>query len=189
MSVLLKMENITKVYNEGGHGQFKALDNVSFRVGTGEFVSIAGKSGSGKSTLLNIIGLLDDFSSGQYYLNEMPIATHTEGELAAIRGKNIGFVFQRYNLITNKTIIDNIALPLYYQRVRKDRGYLLAEEVLDKVGLGGKKNLYPYQLSGESVSARQLAEPSLQVLRSYWPMSQREHSIHATQKRGRKKPV
>ena len=149
-----------------GSEQVYANDNINLKIYRGEFVAIVGKSGSGKSTLMNIIGALDKPTSGKYLLNGKDTSQMTDDELADIRNKTIGFIFQQYNLLPKLTLIENVELPLLYAGVKLVERKRRALESLGKVGLKEKYNQFPNQLSGgqqQRVSiARALAgNPSL----------------------------
>jgi putative ABC transport system ATP-binding protein len=126
----------------------KALDHASLTVNDGEFVSIVGPSGSGKSTMMNIIGCLDIADSGEYLLDDIPIEDYTENELAQIRSKKIGFVFQSFNLIPQLTAAENVELPLIYQRVRKSERKRRVMDALERVQLTKRMHHLPSELSG-----------------------------------------
>lgn len=144
---MIYLENICKSYAMG-ELNVPVLKSISLKIKAGEFVAIMGPSGSGKSTLLNIIGLLDTMDTGSYYLNSEPVDGATEDELAVIRNKAIGFVFQMFNLIPRISAGRNVALPLLYAGVpRRDRKHLAAE-ALESVGLGNRLSHLPAQLSG-----------------------------------------
>lgn len=147
MSKILDMKNITKIY-EMGSEKVVALDNVSISINTGEFVSILGPSGSGKSTLMNIIGCLDTPTKGEYILSDKKVAGLNEKELANIRNKEIGFIFQSFQLLPKLTAAKNVELPLIYAGVNLNRRKEISREILSKVGLGDKANNLPTQLSG-----------------------------------------
>ena len=144
---MLEVKNISKIYN-GGAVQTKALDNVSFKIKEGEFVAIMGPSGSGKSTLMHILGALDLPTSGKYILNGTSVENMSDDELSDIRNKEIGFVFQAYNLLPRTKALKNITLPLAYAEVSKKERIKKATELLESVGLGNKLNNAPNQLSG-----------------------------------------
>lgn len=147
MNAIIDMKNISKTYNSSA-SPVKALDKVSLEILEGEFVAIVGKSGSGKSTLMNIIGCLDTADSGQYYLLDKAVATMDEKALAKVRRKHIGFVFQKFNLIPNLTALENVALPLVYQGVKKEKRDFLCKKALDDVGLLERAGHLPNELSG-----------------------------------------
>lgn len=162
---LIEMQNIYKIYIMGDEKLY-ANDNVNLTIDKGEFVAIVGKSGSGKSTLMNIIGALDKPTSGKYYLNGKDTSTMKDDELAEIRNKMIGFIFQQYNLLPKLTLLENVELPLLYAGVGLDERKKRALASLSRVGLKEKSKQYPKQLSGgqqQRVSiARALAgNPSL----------------------------
>ena len=162
---LIDIRNEYKIYIMGTE-QVYANDNINLKISIGEFVAIVGKSGSGKSTLMNIIGALDKPTSGKYYLNGRDTSTMTDDELADIRNKTIGFIFQQYNLLPKLSLLENVELPLLYAGVKQAERRKRALESLGRVGLKEKYNQYPNQLSGgqqQRVSiARALAgNPSL----------------------------
>ena len=134
-------------YMEGGNSQL-VLKNINFKIFSGEFVAIMGQSGSGKSTLMNILGCLDKPSKGCYCLDGNDIETKDDKELAEIRGKKIGFVFQNFNLMMKRSIADNVSLPLVYQKVPEKERYKRALEMLKKVKLLGYQKRPPSQISG-----------------------------------------
>ena len=144
---ILKMEDITKIYRMGDE-ELKALDDVNFTVGRNEFVSVLGPSGSGKSTLMNIIGCLDTPTTGTYILNGTPVRDMDEAELARIRNREIGFIFQQFNLLARLTAEENVELPLIYSGVGQKERRERARDMLNRVGLGDKLLNYPNQLSG-----------------------------------------
>ena len=144
---MIKIENVTKVFKLGNE-KIYALNDVSFSVEKGEFVSIIGPSGSGKSTLMNIIGLLDIPSSGNYYLDGKDVSKLTDNDLALFRSKSIGFVFQNFNLLPKLTALENVMVPLLYQGYKNSEAKELAKESLKKVGLSHRYNHLPNQLSG-----------------------------------------
>lgn len=144
---MIQVKNISKVYNSETV-KTQALDNVSFKIDKGEFIAIVGPSGSGKSTLMHILGALDVPSSGQYILNSKNVENLNDDELAEIRNKEIGFIFQSYNLLPRTSALKNVILPMMYAGVPKKERRKKAEELLDLVGLSDKLENYPNQLSG-----------------------------------------
>ena len=144
---MIQLTDICKNYQIGSE-IIHALDHATLHVAEGEFVSIIGPSGSGKSTLMNIIGCLDVADSGEYILDGIPIEDYTERELARIRNRKIGFVFQNYNLIPKLTATENVELPLIYQGVKRSEREQRVWEALTRVGLESRANHYPTELSG-----------------------------------------
>lgn len=145
--VMIRFENVSKIYEMGGE-EVRALDGANLHINQGEFVSIIGPSGSGKSTMMNIMGCLDTADEGTYMLDGIPIEDYTEKELAAIRNKKIGFVFQNFNLIGNMTAEENVELPMIYQKISaKDRRERV-HEALERVKLYERRKHRPSQLSG-----------------------------------------
>lgn len=144
---LISMRNIVKEYRVG-ETRLRALDNVSLDIEQGEFVAIVGQSGSGKSTLMNILGCLDVPDKGKYTLNGNDILTEKEGRLSKIRNREIGFIFQSFNLITSLSAIENVELPLIYRGIKKNKRKHLAERALALVDLEGRAKHLPGQLSG-----------------------------------------
>ncbi|MBO4450162.1 MAG: ABC transporter ATP-binding protein [Clostridiales bacterium] len=143
----IQLREVCKNYQVGTE-VIHALDHVSLDIFEGEFVSIIGPSGSGKSTLMNIIGCLDIADDGAYALDEIPIEDYTEDELAAVRNKKIGFVFQNFNLIPKLTAEENVELPLIYQKMKKADREKKVEEALKRVKLDHRASHYPTELSG-----------------------------------------
>ena len=143
----IQLREVCKNYQVGTE-VIHALDHVSLDIFEGEFVSIIGPSGSGKSTLMNIIGCLDIADDGAYALDEIPIEDYTEDELAAVRNKKIGFVFQNFNLIAKLTAEENVELPLIYQKMKKADREKKVEEALKRVKLDHRASHYPTELSG-----------------------------------------
>ncbi len=144
---MIRLENINKSYQVGG-GKLHVLRDVALQVDEGEFVSIMGSSGSGKSTLLNILGILDDYDSGEYWLGDTLVRDLGQRKAAHYRSRHIGFVFQSFNLLPFKTALENVALPLYYQKVGRKERLAVAAEQLEKVGLLNWKDHRPSELSG-----------------------------------------
>ena len=147
MSEILNMKDVVKCYYLGGEEQV-VLDNVCLKLNKGEFVSILGPSGSGKSTLMNIIGCLDVPTSGKYILSGNDVEDLDEKELARIRNKEIGFVFQSFQLLPRLTALENVELPLIYKGIAAGERKKLASQILERVGLKDKMRNYPNQLSG-----------------------------------------
>jgi len=145
---VIAMDSICKHYEPSPGVITPVLKNVNLYIGAGEFVSIMGPSGSGKSTLMNILGTLDRPSSGIYMLDDTNINDHDDTELATIRNHTIGFVFQGFNLLPRRTLIDNIALPLFYSGEQKAERIRRADHYLEVVGLSSHRNYTPTQLSG-----------------------------------------
>ena len=144
---MILLRDVCKTY-QVGEEPVHALDHASLEVRDGEFVSIIGPSGSGKSTLMNIIGCLDTADRGAYLLDDLPIEDYTENELAKIRSRKIGFVFQSFNLIPQLTAAENVELPLIYQRVKKAERRRRVAEALERVQLTGRIHHLPAELSG-----------------------------------------
>jgi putative ABC transport system ATP-binding protein len=143
---MIKFEHIHKTYP--GAQPLHVLKGIDMNIEEGEFVSIMGASGSGKSTMLNILGILDDYDSGDYYLDGKLIKNLSETKAAEYRNHMIGFVFQSFNLITFKNALENVALPLYYQGVTRKKRQIMAMEYLDKMGLKDWWHHFPNELSG-----------------------------------------
>ena len=144
---IITMTDITKVYSVGGE-EVRALDGANLTIREGGFVSIIGPSGSGKSTLMNIIGCLDVADSGEYILDGQSIEQYSEEELAKIRNKKIGFVFQNFNLLSRMSAFSNVELPLIYQRMHVSERKEKAQRALDRVGLSDRSSHKPAELSG-----------------------------------------
>jgi len=144
---MIRLTNIHKSYITGSN-KLHVLKGIDLHIKEGELVSIMGSSGSGKSTLLNILGLLDNHDDGTYILNNQEIKTMSETKAAKLRNDLLGFVFQSFNLITFKNAMENVALPLYYQKVSRKKRNKLAVEYLDKMGLKEWAEHMPNELSG-----------------------------------------
>ena len=144
---LIDLENVWKVYRMG-EVEVPALQGVTVQIKKGDFVAVIGASGSGKSTMMNLIGCLDLPSKGQVYLKSRDIAKLTESDLASLRGKSIGFVFQQYNLIPSITAFENVMLPMEFQNMDEEQAFRRSKEILDLVGLSDKLDHLPTQLSG-----------------------------------------
>lgn len=144
---LIKLENVVKIYDLGAE-KVHALRGINLEIEKGEYVAIMGPSGSGKSTLMNIIGCLDTPTSGRYFLNGINVSELDDNELARIRNKEIGFVFQTFNLLPRADALHNVELPLIYAGVPGDVRKKLAREALEMVGLGDRLHHKPNELSG-----------------------------------------
>ena len=145
--VLIRLENISKVFHTD-EVETHALDNVNLDIADGEYVSIAGPSGSGKTTLLSILGLLDTPTSGEYMLAGQPVANLSPADRARVRNRQIGFIFQAFNLIGDLTVFENIELPLTYRGMTAEERKMRVHNSLEQVGLAHRANHYPSQLSG-----------------------------------------
>jgi putative ABC transport system ATP-binding protein len=144
---MIRISNLHKSYTTGSNS-LHVLKGINLTIAAGEMVSIMGSSGSGKSTLLNILGILDAYDAGEYYLNDTFIGNLSETKAAWYRNQMIGFVFQSFNLISFKNAMENVALPLYYQKVSRKKRNSIAMEYLEKVGLTDWAEHLPSELSG-----------------------------------------
>jgi putative ABC transport system ATP-binding protein len=144
---MVELKNISKVYKMGIE-LVHALDDVSLKINDGEFVAIIGPSGSGKSTLMNVIGCLDKPTSGEYLLNEKDVSKLNEDQLATVRNRSIGFVFQQFNLLNRSSALRNVELPLRYSSVNGHERHQRAEAALESVGLKDRMGHKPVELSG-----------------------------------------
>jgi putative ABC transport system ATP-binding protein len=144
---VLRLEKVNKYYRVGTHS-LHVLRDIELEVADGEFVAIMGASGSGKSTLLNILGILDDYDSGDYWLGDTLIRNLTERKAANYRNRFIGFVFQSFNLLPFKTALENVALPLYYQGITRRKRNQIATQYLERVGLRDWAEHTPAEMSG-----------------------------------------
>ncbi|MCY1713341.1 ABC transporter ATP-binding protein [Caproiciproducens galactitolivorans] len=147
MKPFLAIRNVSKIYSRG-NGEVRALDGVSLSVQPGEFLAIVGRSGSGKSTLMNILGCLDTPTNGDYFLDGENVAGLNEKKLAEIRNRELGFVFQGFNLISGMDAVENVELPLLYRGIPAARRRSLALNALDRVGLSERVNHMPDEMSG-----------------------------------------
>ena len=162
---MIKTGNLRKDYHNG-EIKVEALNGVSFFIDDGEFVSIMGPSGSGKSTMMHILGCLHKATSGNYWLDDVEVGKLNDNELAKIRNKKIGFVFQQFNLLARRTTLENVELPLVYRGIRRRERREKAREVLDSVGLGHRLEHWPNELSGGqkqrvAISRALVNDPSL----------------------------
>jgi len=164
---IVNIENLSKVYNIGAYGLF-ALRQLDLRIRQGQYVAIMGPSGSGKSTLLNILGCLDRATSGTYRLAGEDVSGLDDDQLSAIRGRQIGFIFQSYNLIAQLNVIENIEVPMYYQGMSEHESAAKAAELANVVGLGERIKHRPSELSGGQQQrvaiARALANDPVMIL-------------------------
>ena len=147
MPPLVEMKDVYKIYHMGDT-EVHALDGISLTINKGEFVAIVGQSGSGKSTCMNIIGCLDVATKGVYRLNGREINNYSQDELADVRNKMLGFIFQQYNLLPKLTVLENVELPLVYRGMPKQERREISQNALERVGLGGRMNHLPAEMSG-----------------------------------------
>ena len=147
MSALVEVKDMCKVYNPG-ENEVRALDHVNVSINENEFVAIIGHSGSGKSTLMNMLGCLDVPTSGTYLLHDQDVSRMSDDDLSDIRNREIGFIFQGFNLIPNLTALDNVELPLIYRGISKKERLELSQDALRKVGLEKRMNHKPSEMSG-----------------------------------------
>ena len=147
MNELIEIQDMCKIYNPG-ENEVRALDQVNLRIDKNEFVAIIGQSGSGKSTLMNMLGCLDVPSSGTYILNGQDVSGLTDDDLSDIRNREIGFIFQGFNLISGLTALENVELPLIYRGVGKKERLKLSKIALEKVGLKARMDHKPSEMSG-----------------------------------------
>ena len=146
--MLVKLKDVYKIYSEGLESEVRALDGVSLEIERGEYVAVVGQSGSGKSTMMNVLGCLDIPTHGEYYLDGTDVRELSDKELSHIRNKQIGFIFQQYNLIQNLNVLENVELPLIYQGVNADDRREMALEALERVGLSSRIKHRPSEMSG-----------------------------------------
>ena len=147
MGALIHIENMKKIYNPG-ENEVRALDGIDLDIEKGDLVAIVGHSGSGKSTLMNMLGCLDTPTSGKYVLDGQDVASMTDNQLADVRNKEIGFIFQGFNLISNLDAVGNVELPLVYRGVSKNERKQVAMEALKSVGLEDRMKHKPNEMSG-----------------------------------------
>lgn len=144
---MIQTVNLTKVYRTD-EIETTALNGVNLKIATGEFVAIMGPSGCGKSTLLNIVGMIDNPTSGEYHFGEQEISKYTERQRADLRKVNLGFIFQSFNLIDELTVFENVELPLIYNKVKTSERKKKVETVLERMNMMHRRNHFPQQLSG-----------------------------------------
>ena len=147
MEEIIRLEHISKIYHPG-ENEIRALSDVSLTVHKGEFVAIVGQSGSGKSTLMNLLGCLDTPTDGAYILEGSDVSTLSDHQLSAIRNRQIGFIFQGFNLIPSLTALENVELPLIYRGVGREERRRAARESLERVGLSNRMRHRPAEMSG-----------------------------------------
>lgn len=168
MNNIIELKNIEKIYNQGKHNELRVLKNVDLEIKKGEMVGLLGPSGSGKSTLMHIIGCLDRPTKGKVYIEGKDVYNLPDDELALVRRKKIGFVFQQFNLINVFTAVENVELPMRIAGLNKDEARKQAMEFLKLVKLGERSDHFPNQLSGGELqrvaTARALANKPLIVL-------------------------
>lgn len=162
---MIELKDIRKSY-QMGKNSMQVLKGIDLRIDTGELVSIMGSSGSGKSTLLNILGILDAYDSGQYLLDNQLVKNMSESKAAQYRSRYLGFVFQSFNLVNFKSAAENVALPLYYQKVSRKKRMIKAHEYLEKVGLLDWAGHLPSEMSGGqkqrvAIARALIAEPKV----------------------------
>ena len=145
---LIELRDVCKIYSEGLESEVRALDGVSLTIDHGEFVAVVGQSGCGKSTLMNVLGCLDIPTRGTYLLDGTDVQELSDGQLSRIRNRQIGFIFQQYNLIQSLTVQENVELPLIYRGIDPIDRRELALEALERVGLADRRKHYPTQMSG-----------------------------------------
>ena len=164
MSALIEFRDVCKTYYMGD-AVVRAADHITMKIEKGEFVAIVGQSGSGKSTCMNIIGCLDVPTSGTYLLNGQDVGAMDKDELAAIRNKMLGFIFQQYNLLPKLTLLENVEVPLMYAGVPKSERHERAKLALELVGLGDKVRNKPNQLSGGQQQRASIAVQAQRIIR------------------------
>lgn len=146
--MLIDVKDLFKIYNEGKENEVRALDGITLQIDRGEFVAIIGASGSGKSTLMNVLGLLDIPTYGYYHLDGTDVTTLTDKQQAHMRNRQIGFIFQGYNLIPDLSAAENVELPLIYQGLSLDEREIRVEEALNRVGMFDRSDHKPAEMSG-----------------------------------------
>ena len=147
-NAVIKVKDLNKAYKMGDGSEYPVLHNINFEITEGEFVAIMGPSGSGKSTLMNLLGCLDKPSSGSYVIAGSEVSNLDDDQLAAIRNEKIGFVFQGFNLLMRRTILDNVSMPMIYAGIPFKEQKERSKQILENVGLKGFEDRYPTQISG-----------------------------------------
>ena len=148
MGKLIDIRDVYKIYGEGLESEVRALDGVSLTIDRGEFVAIVGQSGSGKSTMMNVLGCLDIPTRGDYYLDGEDVRELSDKQLSRTRNRQIGFIFQQYNLIQSLSVLENVELPLIYQGIGPEERREMAMKALERVGLAGRVKHRPTEMSG-----------------------------------------
>ena len=148
MSTIIELKDVWKIYNEDEENQVIALKDINLHVKKGDFIAVMGPSGSGKSTAMNLVGSLDIPTRGKIFLDQHNISHLSESDLAQVRGRRIGFIFQQFNLITNLTAKENVMLPMMFQGVDEIKREAKAESLLKMIELGNRMDHYPGELSG-----------------------------------------
>ncbi|MDF2838532.1 MAG: putative drug efflux transporter ATP-binding protein [Evtepia sp.] len=146
--MLIELQDVYKIYGEALESEVRALDGVNLSVDRGEFLAVVGPSGSGKSTLMNILGCLDIPSHGTYWIDGVDVSELSDSQLSHIRNKQIGFIFQGFNLIQSMNAFENVELPLIYQGIAPGKRHELAMQALERVGLGSRSRHRPSEMSG-----------------------------------------
>jgi len=146
--MLIDIRDVYKIYNEGTEAEVRALDGVSVSIDRGEFVAVVGQSGSGKSTLMNILGCLDVPTRGEYFIDGQDVSELTDAKLSHIRNKQVGFIFQSYNLIQALTAYENVELPLIYQNILPSRRREMVMEAMERMGVADRAKHHPSEMSG-----------------------------------------
>lgn len=185
---ILEVQNLCKTYGKG-EAEVRALDHVSFSVGKGEFIAIVGESGSGKSTLLNVVGALDNPTSGKVLIDGKDIFSMPEKKLTVFRRQNIGFIFQSFNLIPELNVEQNITFPLLLNYQRPDQKYV--EELLEILGLKERRKHLPSQLSGGqqqrvAIGRALAARPAIIMADVKWSMVLIVYCVYSVQKKRKK---
>ena len=169
MTEIIKLEGVWKIYNEGEENQVIALKDINLHVKKGDFIAVMGPSGSGKSTAMNLVGSLDIPTRGKIFLDLHNISHLSESDLAQVRGRRIGFIFQQFNLIPNLTAKENVMLPMMFQGVDELKRERKAEILLNMIELGNRMDHYPSELSGGQQQRVAIAKSSCK----FWKLFRR----------------